>query len=289
MAPVRPAPCALARPRAARRRRARLRRGRAARALPRRDGRRAAGVGHRGRRLVRPQPGGRRHLAVPVRRRGRRGGRRLQRRAPHGRGSWASTRPRRRASPVRSSRPTGASSGREDRLVERDGWAALAPPRTRPPPAPTALLVAGLVERREATRRRRARRAAGRARPVPRGPDRAVGRRARQLRRSGPRRPEPGVYSKYYTGETYWALARLHRLVPRRRAGASSPTGSAPTWRPARDDAEDHWPPIPDHWAAYGLAETVAFEERRATSRSPTTRRPTPRSRRGCSGRRCGG
>ena len=25
-----------------------------------------------------------------------------------------------------------------------------------------------------------------------------------------------------------------------------------------RDDVEGHWPPIPDHWAAYGLSETVA-------------------------------
>ena len=30
----------------------------------------------------------------------------------------------------------------------------------------------------------------------------------------------------------------------------------------SRDDVEDHWPPIPDHWAAYGMAETVHFPER---------------------------
>ena len=34
-----------------------------------------------------------------------------------------------------------------------------------------------------------------------------------------------------------------------------------------RDDVEDHWPPIPDHWAAYGLAETVQFDERPADGR----------------------
>ena len=71
----------------------------------------------------------------------------------------------------------------------------------------------------------------------------------------------PGEYSKYYTGEAYWALARLHR-PSRTRVGARPPTASAPTWRPSRDEVEDHWPPIPDHWAAYGLAETVEFPER---------------------------
>ena len=30
----------------------------------------------------------------------------------------------------------------------------------------------------------------------------------------------------------------------------------------SRDEVEDHWPPIPDHWAAYGLSETVEFPER---------------------------
>ena len=29
-----------------------------------------------------------------------------------------------------------------------------------------------------------------------------------------------------------------------------------------RDDVEGYWPPIPDHWVAYGLAETVQFPER---------------------------
>ena len=29
-----------------------------------------------------------------------------------------------------------------------------------------------------------------------------------------------------------------------------------------RDDAEDIWPPLADHWSGYGLAETAAFPER---------------------------
>ena len=30
----------------------------------------------------------------------------------------------------------------------------------------------------------------------------------------------------------------------------------------SRDDVEDYWPAIPDHWAAYGASETVEFPER---------------------------
>ena len=30
----------------------------------------------------------------------------------------------------------------------------------------------------------------------------------------------------------------------------------------SRDEVEGYWPPLPDHWTAYGLAETVEFPER---------------------------
>jgi small neutral amino acid transporter SnatA (MarC family) len=79
----------------------------------------------------------------------------------------------------------------------------------------------------------------------------------------GTGRPVPGDFSKYYTGETYWALARMHRLFPDGPWGeAADRIGAYLATR--RDDVEDHWPPVPDHWAAYGLAETVAFEDRPA-------------------------
>lgn len=68
--------------------------------------------------------------------------------------------------------------------------------------------------------------------------------------------PVPDVRSKYYTGEAYWALARLHRLFPddgwdeaADRIGHYLAT--------ERDRQEGHRLAIPDHWAAYGLAETV--------------------------------
>jgi len=146
-----------------------------------------------------------------------------------------------------------------DRLYERDGRAALAAP-DRVTTGATALLVAGLVIRREATgdaRHDNLLRRMGRflvAQTEPSGAVLAEYDRARGA-------PVPGRYSKYYTGEAYWALALLHRAFPGEgwdeaadRIGAYLAT--------SRDEVEGHWPPIPDHWAAYGLAETVEFPER---------------------------
>jgi small neutral amino acid transporter SnatA (MarC family) len=146
-----------------------------------------------------------------------------------------------------------------DRLIEREGWAAVTH-RGRTPVGATALLVAGLVDRREAT-----------------GDDRydetmgALGRfLASQVEPSGAvlsdysataREPVAGSYSKYYTGEAYWALARLHHVFP--DDGWDEVADRVGAYLTAdRDEVEGYWPPIPDHWAAYGLAETVAFPER---------------------------
>jgi small neutral amino acid transporter SnatA (MarC family) len=147
----------------------------------------------------------------------------------------------------------------EDRLVEHDGWAALTH-QGRTATGATALLVAGLVERREATGDDRydgLLAQLGRFLAVQTEPSGAV--LANYDLGSGA--PEPGVYSAYFTGETYWAFARLHRLDPDAGWGDLADQVGA-YLATQRDDAEDHWPPIPDHWAAYGLAETVAFDER---------------------------
>ena len=147
-----------------------------------------------------------------------------------------------------------------DRLIERDDWAALAYSGEVNTGA-TALLAAGLTIRREAAGDRRY--------------DALLGRLGRfllaQTEPSGAvlasydtlaEEPEPGEYSKYYTGEAYWALARLHRAFPEQGWGeAADRIGAYLATR--RDEVEDHWPPIPDHWAAYGAAETVKFPERR--------------------------
>ena len=146
-----------------------------------------------------------------------------------------------------------------ERLVDHDDWTALADGTTSPVGG-AALLTAGLVERRLLTgdeRDAELMRALGRFMVSMTLPDGAV------ISHYDITAQEPiaDSRSKYYTGEAYWALARLHRLFPDDGFGeAADRIGNYLATR--RDDVEDHWPPVPDHWAAYGLAETVQFPER---------------------------
>jgi small neutral amino acid transporter SnatA (MarC family) len=146
-----------------------------------------------------------------------------------------------------------------DRLLERDGWAALASVGEVNTGA-SALLAAGLTIRREDTGEKRY--------------DDLLRRLGRfllaQTERSGAvlasydtarGAPVAGEYSKYFTGEAYWALARLHRAFPGEGWGATADRIGAYLAR-SRDEVEDYWPSIRDHWAAYGLSETVEFPER---------------------------
>jgi len=145
------------------------------------------------------------------------------------------------------------------RLLEQGGWAALAS-EGRVATGATALLVAGLDIRREATGDTRYDDVLGRlgrfvlAQTEPSGAVLASYDSARG-------EPVAGEYSKYFTGEAYWALARLHRAFPDEGWGEAADRIGA-YLATSRDDVEDHWPPIPDHWAAYGMAETVEFPER---------------------------
>jgi len=149
-----------------------------------------------------------------------------------------------------------------DRLIERDGWSAFGSP-SQVSTGASALLAAGLTIRREAT-----------------GDDRydeVLTRLGRfldaQTEQSGAvlasydvaeGAPVAGDYSKYFTGETYWALARLERTLPGEGWGKTADRiGTYLATR--RDEAEDHWPPIPDHWAAYGVAESVSLSDRPLT------------------------
>ncbi|HEY8525236.1 MAG TPA: hypothetical protein VIL48_09745 [Acidimicrobiales bacterium] len=146
-----------------------------------------------------------------------------------------------------------------DRLVRRDGWAAVRDGGDASVGA-TALLTAGLVERRIDTgdpRHDDLLRELGRFLVAQTEPSGAVLARYDVAGRA----PVPGLYSVYYTGEAYWALTRLNRLFPDEGWGAvADRIGAYLAQR--RDRAEDVWPPLPDHWAAYGLAETVAFADR---------------------------
>jgi hypothetical protein len=69
------------------------------------------------------------------------------------------------------------------------------------------------------------------------------------------RAPVPELTSKYYTGEAFWALGQMHNLFPGEgyEAPARLTAGYLST---RRDEAEGYrFPPWPDQWAAYGLAE----------------------------------
>ena len=146
-----------------------------------------------------------------------------------------------------------------DRLVRRDGLAALAGV-DRVTTGATALLAAGLDIRREATGDPRyddELTQFGRFLQAQTEPSGAV--LAEYDRASG--EPVAGEYSKYYTGEAYWALARLHRAFPDEGWGETADRIGA-YLASSRDEVEDHFPPIPDHWAAYGASETVEFPER---------------------------
>jgi small neutral amino acid transporter SnatA (MarC family) len=145
------------------------------------------------------------------------------------------------------------------RIVEGDGWSAVIDGE-RTPVGATALLVAALAERRIVTNDDQF--------------DELLKRLGRfivaQTEESGAvlayydassGEPAPGEYSRYYTGEAYWAVARLRLLLSGGPwAEVADRVGSYVSTR--RDSAEGYWPPLPDHWAAYGLAETVAAEDR---------------------------
>ena len=68
----------------------------------------------------------------------------------------------------------------------------------------------------------------------------------------------PDTFSKFYTGEAFWALARLHTAFPDQ--GWDDPALRVMRYLAEdRDEAEGWWPTIPDHWAAYGLAEVARW------------------------------
>jgi small neutral amino acid transporter SnatA (MarC family) len=152
-----------------------------------------------------------------------------------------------------------------DRMLERDGWAAFGSDG-RYATGASALLAAGLVTRREVTGDERyddLMRRLGRFVLAQTEPSGAV------LAEYDPARgaPVPGEYSKYFTGEAYMALARLERAFPGEGWGAAARRIGA-YLATERDDAEDHWPAIPDHWAAYGMAEAGVIDAGYARSQA---------------------
>ncbi|HEX7097508.1 MAG TPA: hypothetical protein VF183_16610 [Acidimicrobiales bacterium] len=147
----------------------------------------------------------------------------------------------------------------ERSFVRHDGWVAVGGTTRNSPLATgaTALLLAGLVERREAT-----------GEPVH---DQLMAGLARflsqQVEPSGAvaaywdpvtEAPVPRTYSPFFTGEAFWALARMHTAFP--DAGWDEPARRIARYLATeRDDAEDRFPDIPDHWASYGFAEMTQW------------------------------
>jgi len=83
--------------------------------------------------------------------------------------------------------------------------------------------------------------------------------------------PVAGLYSVFYTGEVYFALARLERVFPGEGFGpVADRVGHYLATE--RDDAEDRFPPVSDHWAAYGLAETASWRGLSATEQEYAVR-----------------
>lgn len=66
--------------------------------------------------------------------------------------------------------------------------------------------------------------------------------------------PVAGRYSTYYTGEALWALSMLATVDP--DGGWDEPARRVARYVATEQaDAEDLFPPLSDHWAAYGLAQ----------------------------------
>jgi len=65
--------------------------------------------------------------------------------------------------------------------------------------------------------------------------------------------PVPESFSKYYTGEVFWALALLHRAFPDDGYGSVAER-IAHYIATERTEVEMFEPDLPDHWAAYGFA-----------------------------------
>jgi hypothetical protein len=70
--------------------------------------------------------------------------------------------------------------------------------------------------------------------------------------------PVAESWSRYFTGEIFWALAMLHRVFP--DAGYDEPaTRIAHYIATERRQAEGYQPDLPDHWAAYGFATMTTW------------------------------
>ena len=144
------------------------------------------------------------------------------------------------------------------RLVRHDGWAALASDGERAKLGASALMLVGLAERRLAT-----------GDPGYDPLMREIGAFLAAMQRpdggfhvawlTGQGAPDRAGTSRYYPGEALWALALLHEALP--DEGWDRNARAATQFLVTRRDAVEGvpFPPLPDHWTAYGLAEMAEW------------------------------
>ena len=70
----------------------------------------------------------------------------------------------------------------------------------------------------------------------------------------------PDSWSKYFTGETFWALTLLHRAFPDAGYGDAAER-IAHYIATERREVEGFQPDVPDHWAAYGFAVMTTWPD----------------------------
>ena len=146
----------------------------------------------------------------------------------------------------------GLQYAREN-LIRHAGWTAFAPAAEDASAGANALLLVALIHRRQLTGDDRydplAHRIA-RFLAAQTGADGSV----LQLWRPSSRRPVPGVFGQFSTGETFYALALMSEAFPGRGWDAYAHRIAA-YLATRRDEAEGYAFRQADHWAAYGLAE----------------------------------
>ena len=146
-----------------------------------------------------------------------------------------------------------------DRLYRRDGWAALTTPEGhRAKVGASALMLVALAERRLATgdeRHDEVMRELGRFLAAMQRPD--GGFHVAWIVGAG--EPDYVGTSRYYPGEATWGLALLHEALPGEGWDAYARAGSI-FLTTRRDEVEEvRFRPLPDHWAAYSMAEMVEW------------------------------
>ena len=146
-----------------------------------------------------------------------------------------------------------------EQLHRRDGWAALTNAAgSRAKVGATGLMVVALAERRLATgdtRYDELMRELGRYLAFMQRNDGGFYVAWQVLRAE----PDRVGSSRYYPGEAMWGLALLHEAFPGEGWDAYA-RAAARLITTERDELEEvRFPPLADHWAAYGLAEMVEW------------------------------